>query len=141
MLRSACSDLVGIPVEGPARMTSMTTMGISAAVASPSASIINERPGPDVAVSAGVPPKDAPMIMLIAASSSSACRRTPPTLGRLGASHSRISVAGRIECGEKRMGPTDILDVSGASATYLITGQPAGGNWTALFRPGERVRL
>jgi len=75
-------------------MTSMTTMGISAAVASPSASIISERPGPDVAVSAGVPPKDAPMIMLIAASSSSAWSRTPPILTRLGASHSRISVAG-----------------------------------------------
>src|SRR5213595_827033 len=35
--------------------------------------------------------------------------------------------------------PTDILDVSGA--TYLINGQPPDANWTALFRPGERVRL
>jgi CopA family copper-resistance protein len=40
-----------------------------------------------------------------------------------------------------RMSPTDILDVSGATYTYLINGQPPGANWTALFRPGERVRL
>src|SRR6516165_916249 len=40
-----------------------------------------------------------------------------------------------------RRSPTDILDVSGATYTYLINGQPPGANWTALFRPGERVRL
>ncbi len=39
------------------------------------------------------------------------------------------------------MSPTDILDVIGATYTYLINGQPPGANWTALFRPGERVRL
>ena len=77
-------------------MTSTTTTGISAAVARPSASIINESPGPEVAVRAGVPPYDEPMIMLIAASSSSACSKTPPILARLGESHSRISVAGVI---------------------------------------------
>jgi FtsP/CotA-like multicopper oxidase with cupredoxin domain len=40
-----------------------------------------------------------------------------------------------------RMSPTDILDVSGATYTYLINGRAPGANWTALFRPGERVRL
>ena len=30
---------------------------------------------------------------------------------------------------------------SGATYTYLINGQPPAANWTALFRPGERVRL
>jgi len=40
-----------------------------------------------------------------------------------------------------RMSPTDILDVSGSTYTYLINGQPPDANWTALFRPGERVRL
>ena len=40
-----------------------------------------------------------------------------------------------------RMSPTDILDVSGATYTYLVNGQPPAANWTALFRPGERVRL
>jgi CopA family copper-resistance protein len=39
------------------------------------------------------------------------------------------------------MSPTDILDVSGATYTYLINGHPPAANWTALSRPGERVRL
>ncbi|HKA55475.1 MAG TPA: copper resistance system multicopper oxidase [Candidatus Binatia bacterium] len=39
------------------------------------------------------------------------------------------------------MTPTDILDVSGATYTYLLNGRPPAANWTALFRPGERVRL
>src|SRR5712692_6133405 len=39
------------------------------------------------------------------------------------------------------MDPSDILDVSGATYTYLLNGQPPAANWTALFRPGERVRL
>ena len=40
-----------------------------------------------------------------------------------------------------RMSPTDILDVTGATYTYLVNGQPPAANWTGLFRPGERVRL
>jgi CopA family copper-resistance protein len=51
------------------------------------------------------------------------------------------TVADRLEWGKMRMSPTDILDVSGATYTYLINGQGPGANWTALFRPGERVRL
>jgi CopA family copper-resistance protein len=51
------------------------------------------------------------------------------------------TVADRLEWGKMRMSPTDILDVSGATYTYLINGQPPGANWTALFRPGERIRL
>ena len=51
------------------------------------------------------------------------------------------TVADRLEWGQMRMSPTDILDVSGATYTYLLNGQPPGANWTALFRPGERVRL
>jgi FtsP/CotA-like multicopper oxidase with cupredoxin domain len=51
------------------------------------------------------------------------------------------TVADRLEWGRMRMSPTDILDVSGAAYTYLINGHPPGANWTALFRPGERVRL
>ena len=51
------------------------------------------------------------------------------------------TVADRLEWGRMRMSPTDILDVSGATYTYLINGYPPGANWTALFRPGERVRL
>jgi CopA family copper-resistance protein len=51
------------------------------------------------------------------------------------------TVADRLEWGRMRMSPTDILDVSGATYTYLINGHPPAANWTALFRPGERVRL
>ena len=51
------------------------------------------------------------------------------------------AVSDRDEWGLMRMSPTDILDVSGATYTYLINGFPAEANWTALFKPGERVRL
>ena len=51
------------------------------------------------------------------------------------------TVSDRLDWGKMRMSPTDILDVSGATYTYLLNCQPPGRNWTALFRPGERVRL
>jgi CopA family copper-resistance protein len=47
----------------------------------------------------------------------------------------------RLMWGGMRMSPTDILDVTGAVYTFLINGQPPAVNWTALFRPGEAVRL
>jgi CopA family copper-resistance protein len=40
-----------------------------------------------------------------------------------------------------RMDPTDFADVTGYTFTYLMNGVPPAGNWTGLFRPGERVRL
>lgn len=40
-----------------------------------------------------------------------------------------------------RMDPTDFADVTGYSFTYLMNGLSPAGNWTGLFRPGERVRL
>ena len=51
------------------------------------------------------------------------------------------TVADRLEWGRMRMSPTDILDVSGSTYTYLMNGQRTATNWTALFRPNERVRL
>ena len=42
---------------------------------------------------------------------------------------------------EMRMDPTDFADVTGSTFTFLLNGVPPTGNWTALFRPGERVRL
>ena len=51
------------------------------------------------------------------------------------------TVADRLAWGEMRMAPTDILDVSGATYTYLMHGLTPAANWTALFRPGEHVRL
>ena len=38
------------------------------------------------------------------------------------------TVADRLEWGTMRMTPTDVLDVSGATYTYLINGQPPGAN-------------
>jgi len=40
-----------------------------------------------------------------------------------------------------RMNPTDLSDVSAYAYTYLLNGTAPAGNWTALFKPGERVRL
>jgi CopA family copper-resistance protein len=47
---------------------------------------------------------------------------------------------------QMRMLPTDFSDVTAALGTdarltYLINGQRAEKNWTALFRPGEKIRL
>lgn len=42
---------------------------------------------------------------------------------------------------QMRMDPTDILDVTASTYTYLANGLPPDANWTGLFRPGERVRL
>lgn len=43
--------------------------------------------------------------------------------------------------GEMRMNPTDLVDVSGHVYTYLTNGTTPSGNWTGLFKRGERVRL
>ncbi len=51
------------------------------------------------------------------------------------------TVGDRLEWGRMRMSPTDIADVTGAVYTYLMNGQPPAANWSALFKPGERVRL
>lgn len=47
----------------------------------------------------------------------------------------------RLSWSKMRMDPTDFADVTGYTYTYLINGLPPEANWTALFRPGERVRL
>jgi CopA family copper-resistance protein len=40
-----------------------------------------------------------------------------------------------------RMNPTDLSDVSGSSYTYLMNGTAPAGNWTGIFRAGEKIRL
>ena len=40
-----------------------------------------------------------------------------------------------------RMDPTDFADVTSHAFVHLINGLPPESNWTAQFRPGERVRL
>ncbi|KAB8181825.1 copper resistance system multicopper oxidase [Lysobacter maris] len=43
--------------------------------------------------------------------------------------------------GEMRMTPTDLSDVNANTYTYLMNGTTALGNWTGLFRSGEKIRL
>ena len=62
-------------------------------------------------------------------------------LGDLGERGLGRTLADRHAWGMMRMKPTDLADVSGATYTYLMNGTAPAGNWTGLFRPGERVRL
>lgn len=43
--------------------------------------------------------------------------------------------------GQMRMTPTDLSDVNANTYTYLINGTTSLGNWTGLFKPGEKIRL
>jgi CopA family copper-resistance protein len=40
-----------------------------------------------------------------------------------------------------RMNPTDLMDVTGATYTFLVNGHSPAANWTGLFAPGEKLRL
>ena len=51
------------------------------------------------------------------------------------------AVADRMMWGKMLMDPTDILDITAQHYTYLMNGLAPESNWTAIFRPGERVRL
>jgi CopA family copper-resistance protein len=51
------------------------------------------------------------------------------------------TIADRRMWGQMRMDPTDLADVSGYAYTYLVNGTTPAGNWTGLFRRGEKVRL
>lgn len=51
------------------------------------------------------------------------------------------TLADRLNWGRMRMSPTDIADATAATYRYLVNGYGPRDNWTALFTPGERVRL
>ena len=51
------------------------------------------------------------------------------------------TLAERRMWGTMRMSAADLTDVTGATYTYLVNGQPPAANWTGLVAPGERVRL
>lgn len=53
----------------------------------------------------------------------------------------RETIRSRAMWGAMRMNSRDLADVTGANYTYVINGHATADNWTALFRPGERVRL
>lgn len=66
--------------------------------------------------------------------------------------HQRPTVAGflaggdpslreRLDWAGMRMDATDISDVTGSTYRFLVNGHGPTENWTALFRPGERIRL
>ncbi|SHF40333.1 copper-resistance protein, CopA family [Modicisalibacter ilicicola DSM 19980] len=42
---------------------------------------------------------------------------------------------------QMRMSSRDIADVTGSTYTYLMNGHAPRDNWTALFNPGEKLRL
>src|SRR5690606_27630900 len=68
-----------------------------------------------------------------------------PTLGDLvrdaGARGLRAALRERAMWDRMRMTPSDISDINGHTYTYLLNGTAPAGNWTGLFRPGERVLL
>ena len=47
----------------------------------------------------------------------------------------------RLMWGKMRMSPVDLADVTGATYTYLMNGNSPQMNWTAIFNPGETIRL
>ena len=49
----------------------------------------------------------------------------------------------RLGWARMRMSPGDLADVGGYASgyTYLMNGTTPAGNWTGMYRPGERVRL
>ena len=71
-------------------------------------------------------------------------RRTFPDLIRALAnaqsSQERAAIlSDRLMWGDMRMQPTDLADVTGYA--FLVNGRGPADNWTALFKPGEKVRL
>ena len=94
--RSACSVLVGTPVDGPARMTLMATTGVSMMPAMPIASVISANPPPEVAHMLRTPMWPAPIAMLMTEISSSTCRTQMFRRWACWANHSRMWVAGLI---------------------------------------------
>jgi CopA family copper-resistance protein len=53
----------------------------------------------------------------------------------------RKTVADRKAWGSMRMSPVDLADVTAYTYTYLMNGHSPNMNWTALFNPGETLRL
>ncbi|PNS08171.1 copper resistance system multicopper oxidase [Solilutibacter silvestris] len=51
------------------------------------------------------------------------------------------TLADRRMWGGMRMSPSDLSDVNANTYTYLMNGTTSLGNWTGLFKPGEKVRL
>ena len=100
-----------MPVDGPARCTSMIRSGSSSAIASPTVSDFRTTPGPAEVVTPSAPPNDAPSAAPTAAISSSAWNvRTPNAL--CFASSSRIDDAGVIGYAPRKSGSFESFDAA-----------------------------
>ena len=68
-----------------------------------------------------------------------------PTVGSLVHRAEKVglekAMASRTAWDKMRMSPHDLSDVSGATYTFLTNGVTPAGNWTGIFRPGEKIRL
>lgn len=53
----------------------------------------------------------------------------------------RKALSDRMAWSQMRMSPVDLADVTGYTYTYLLNGHSPNMNWTALFKPGETIRL
>lgn len=51
------------------------------------------------------------------------------------------TISDRLQWAKMRMDPTDFSDITGATYTFLMNGFSPDGNWSALFKKGERIRL
>ena len=52
-----------------------------------------------------------------------------------------MGVGERLDWERMRMDPADIMDITGATYTFLMNGQAPDPGWFGQFRPGERVRI
>lgn len=68
-----------------------------------------------------------------------------PTVGDFARDASKMGVRGAMDkramWNDMRMNPTDLADLSSVVLTYLTNGVTPAGNWTGVFKRGERVRL
>ena len=87
-------NVVGRPVDGPGLWARIITAGVSVMPARLNASTIKQNPPPEVAVMARAPAKLAPMTMLMAAISSSACSTMMLYLSAWEETNSMMGVAG-----------------------------------------------
>lgn len=68
-----------------------------------------------------------------------------PTVGDFARDAAKMGLRGAIDkramWNNMRMNPTDLADLSSVVLTYLTNGVTPAGNWTGVFKRGERVRL
>ena len=118
-----------MPVDGPARCTSMISSGSSSATARPTVSDFRTTPGPADVETPREPPNEAPSEAPTAAISSSAWNvRTPKALYR--ASSSRIADAGVIGYAPRKSGRP--LSFDAATSPYESAPLPV----ICRYRPG-----